>query len=218
DPSPRPGDRGCRRPPRARGCRRAARRGAAAPRDRAAAVRGWRRLVREPVEPAEPHRRRRPAHRAPDREGRGAGLPRRRAAVGLPVPAHDRARERPLHRRGGRPAARVHHARRLPARRRQLRAGRELPPRDRPRVPGTPPRGRPAFAPDLPRRVRPAARRAQGARARRQAGARLRHLHRRPARRVLHALRRPRERLGGPRHLRRPARAPRGRAADGRQP
>ena len=157
-------------------CRR--RRPAAAPRHRAPAVRGRRRLVRQPVEPAQPARGDRDADAAARGARRGARAPHRRGAVHLSLRARHRTRGDALQRRGDRRAARVRDPRRLPARRRQLRPRRELSSRDRPRLP-RPAAGRSAgVAPDLPPCLRLSRRLAQGARARRRTGARARHLHR----------------------------------------
>ena len=111
----------------------------------------------------------------------------------------------------------VSRARRLSARRRQLRARPELSARDRARLSRSTARRRAALAPDLSHRLRLSEGASEDPRARRQAGAGLRHFHRRPTRRVLQLLERSRKRLGRHRGLSRSAGAARGGAAHGRE-
>ena len=157
---------------------------------RAPAVRRRRRLVREPVEPSQPARRDPRAHVAagrarPKRASRSwttsCGTTRSSTSRGTATSSSATPRCRgcaSICMRGG-----FLHVER------QLRARRELPPRDQARLSRPAARRRAADASDLSRRLRLPERAAEDPRARRQAGARVRHLPRRPARGVLRATR-----------------------------
>src|SRR5687768_3401431 len=68
------------------------RRAAGTPHDRARAVRGWWRLVRQSFQPAEPAGRHRGAHGVARGTHRSEGAPHRFVALRFPVPAPDGTR------------------------------------------------------------------------------------------------------------------------------
>ena len=174
--------------------------------DRPAALRRRRRLVRQPLEPAQPADRHPDPHRAPRGrrgEGRHAGRGR---ALERALHLHDGARQRPLERSRSRHAAPLPPAGRLPPRRRQLRHGRVHPARAGPALPGSPAGRGPARPSDLPSGLRLPQGHSQDPPARRQARAGVRHLSRRPARGLLLLPERPGRRVGGLRGASRSAR------------
>src|SRR5207245_383781 len=84
--------------------------------DRPPALRRRRRLVREPVQPAESPRRAARAHRPARRRARARGDADRSRAVGRPFHLYDGAWERPFFRPGAPVAAALPGAGRLPPR------------------------------------------------------------------------------------------------------